>query len=218
MITIIFLDGMVTLGQQIDYLLGRFGYFGIILALIGGIIGLPIPDEVLLTYVGFNVYLGKMAYIPSLVSAYTGAIGGISLSYFLGIKLGLPFLKKYGPKLHINEAKINRTKNLFNKLGPFLLIIGYFIPGVRHITAYLAGINNYSYKKFALFAYIGALIWSSTFITLGNTLGDKWSNVIYYIERYRMFVIPLVVLIVIVGVFVFWRKRKSTSETNEVYE
>jgi membrane protein DedA with SNARE-associated domain len=218
MISIIFLDGMVILGQQIDYLLGRFGYFGIILALIGGIIGLPIPDEVLLTYVGFNVYIGKMAYIPSLVSAFTGAIGGISLSYFLGIKLGLPFLKKYGPKFHINEAKINRTKNLFSKIGPFLLIIGYFIPGVRHITAYLAGINNYSYKKFALFAYTGALIWSTAFITLGKALGDKWSNVIYYIERYRLFIIPLVALAVIVGVFVFWRKRKSASETKEAYE
>ena len=35
------------MGHQLDYLLEHFGYIEIIIALIGGIIGLPIPDEVL---------------------------------------------------------------------------------------------------------------------------------------------------------------------------
>jgi membrane protein DedA with SNARE-associated domain len=38
--------------QHIDFLIGHYGYFGIIIALVGGIVGLPLPDEVLLTYVG----------------------------------------------------------------------------------------------------------------------------------------------------------------------
>lgn len=60
---------------------------------------------------------------------------------------------------------------MFTKVGPFLLIVGYFIPGVRHLTAYIAAINNYPYKKFAFFAYTGAFIWTFTFITLGKVLG-----------------------------------------------
>ena len=39
---------------------------------------------------------------------------------------------------------------MFTKIGPTLLLIGYFIPGVRHLTAYIAAINNYPYRKFAL--------------------------------------------------------------------
>jgi membrane protein DedA with SNARE-associated domain len=201
--------------HHIDYLLEHFGYFGIIIALVGGIIGLPLPDEVLLTYVGYNVFQGKMAYIPSLLSASTGAIGGISFSYFLGIKLGLPFLRKFGPKVHINEEKINRTKKLFAKLGPYLLFIGYFIPGVRHITAYLAGINNFSFKKFAIYAYAGAVFWSFTFITLGRELGKEWSKVEFYMLKYRMYIIPAVVLVLSIGAFVYWR-RKRVSKTKEV--
>jgi membrane protein DedA with SNARE-associated domain len=38
--------------DYLNHLIEHFGYLGIIFALIGGIIGLPIPDEVLLTYVG----------------------------------------------------------------------------------------------------------------------------------------------------------------------
>ena len=83
---------------QLAYLLQHFGYFGIIIALLGGIIGLPIPDEVLLAYVGYHVYLGKMVYLTSLLCAFSGAVGGITLSYFLGIKLGLPFFTQIRPK------------------------------------------------------------------------------------------------------------------------
>jgi membrane protein DedA with SNARE-associated domain len=203
--------------HQLDYLLEHFGYFGIMIALIGGIIGLPLPDEILLTYVGYTVFQEKMAYIPSLLSAFTGAIGGISLSFFLGIKLGLPFLHKFGPKLHITEEKIDRTKKLFEKFGPYLLFIGYFIPGVRHITAYLAGINSFSFKKFAIFAYAGAALWTFTFITLGKQLGEEWSKVAIYMSKYSMYIIFTVILALLVGAFVYWRKKRA-STNKKVYE
>ena len=126
--------------------------------------------------VGYNVFQGKMAYLPSLLSAFTGAIGGISLSYLSRIKLGLPFLHKFGSKIHLNEEKINRTKKLFERFGPYLRF-GYFVPGVRHITAYLAGINSFSFKRFAIFAYSGVVFWSFSFITLGKVLGTEWDKV-----------------------------------------
>lgn len=60
-----------------------------------------------------------------------------------------------------------------------MLIIGYFIPGVRHLTAYLAGISRIDFQKFMIFAYSGALLWSITFISLGYELGEDagfWSK------------------------------------------
>lgn len=203
---------------HVIYLLEHYGYFGIMIALIGGIIGLPIPDEVLLTYVGYNVFQEKMAYLPSLLSALIGAFCGISISYFLGIKLGLPFLHKFGPKVHLTNDKINKTKTLFLKFGPILLFIGYFIPGIRHVTAYLAGINSFSFKKFALFAYSGAFVWCFTFITLGRVLGERWRYVAFYIMKNKMFIIPAAVLVLGVVLFVYWKKRKSTVESKEVFE
>src|ERR1700726_1951379 len=104
--------------QHIDYLIAHFGYFGIIIVLIGGIVGLPVPDEVLLTYVGYKVYQGTLSYMPSVLSAFVGAMGGISLSYIIGCKFGLPLIKKFGPKIHITEEKINRAQKLFLKVGP----------------------------------------------------------------------------------------------------
>ncbi|MED2764841.1 DedA family protein [Bacillus thuringiensis] len=198
--------------HHLNYLIERFGYLGIVIALIGGIIGIPLPDEVLLTYVGYNVFQGKVSYLYSLISAVIGASGGISLSYCLGVKLGLPFLRKLGPKIYITEEKVDRAKKLFLKLGPFLLLVGYFIPGVRHITAYLAGVNCYSFKKFALYAYLGAIFWCFTFITLDRELGENWNKIEIYVSRYSIYLILMVVLGFSI-VYKYWRKKKTFKNT-----
>lgn len=192
--------------QHIDFLIEHFGYFGIIVVLIGGIVGLPIPDEVLLTYVGYNVFQGKLIYILSLLSAFLGAAGGISLSYYIGYKFGLPLLTKFGPKFHITDQNINFTKNLFKKIGPPLLLIGYFIPGVRHLVAYIAAINKFPFRKFLVYAYIGAFIWIFTFITLGTKLGQNWNQVEFYVSKYSLYLM-FCLLIILLIFFYFWKKR-----------
>ncbi|HHY73596.1 MAG TPA: DedA family protein [Bacillus bacterium] len=198
--------------QHLNYIIEHFGYFGIFFALVGGIIGLPIPDEVLLTYVGYNVSQGRMSYLPSILFAFIGACVGISLSYFLGMKLGMTFLRKFGPKIHITESKIAKTKKLFSKFGPYLLVIGYFIPGIRHVTAYLAGINGYSIKRFSLFAFSGAALWCITFITLGKYLGPEWEVVHELVSKYSVYTFILLVLILVIASLFLWKntmKRKK---------
>ncbi|MFP3121557.1 DedA family protein [Ectobacillus funiculus] len=187
--------------QQLMGLLMHYGYLGLILALAGGVVGLPVPDEVLLTFVGYNVSRGHMTYFVALASGYAGAFLGITISYILGLKLGLPALRKWGPKLRITEDNIQRTHTLFDKYGPVVLVVGYYLPGVRHLSAYFAGISSMSVRKFCFYAYTGALLWVSLFITLGMKLGDHWSYVESCIHQYgiylfffSVFSIPLMIM------------------------
>lgn len=192
--------------EHIAYLIQHFGYFGIIIALVGGIVGLPVPDEVLLTYVGFNVFQGRLSYVLSLGAAFLGAVGGITLSYFLGYKFGLPLLEKFGPKVHIKEKQINRTKRLFQKIGPCLLIVGYFIPGVRHLTAFLSAVNRFPFRKFMVYAYSGAFIWCFTFITLGRILGKNWTKVEPYLLNHMIYII-LITCVLLLMVYLIGQKK-----------
>ncbi|WP_232698448.1 DedA family protein [Brevibacillus daliensis] len=196
---------------HLDWLITGYGYIGIFSALTLGIVGIPVPDELLLTYVGFIVFQGKMMYLLALVSAFLGAATGISISYAIGLKLGLPFLKKFGPKIHITQGRIEYTKNLFNKYGNVVLIVGYFIPGVRHITAYLAGISRMELWKFMIFAYSGALLWSITFISLGHKLGERWVLVERYIHRYGFYSSAGVILL-LVGIIAYLKFRRTGAK------
>lgn len=105
------------LQHYLHHLVDHFGYIGIMIALMLGIVGLPIPDELLLTYAGYRVSTGSFSYPLAFLFCWLGAVIGISLSYTLGIAFGLPFLHRFGPKLHVTEKRLEQTKALFVKLG-----------------------------------------------------------------------------------------------------
>ncbi|GAE37274.1 DedA family protein [Halalkalibacter akibai] len=197
--------------ELLKHLIFEYGYFGIFLALVGGIVGLPVPDEVLLITIGYYAYLGRVNLYTALISSYLGSVIGISISYLLGAKLGLPFLLKYGRKIRLTSSRIEKAQHLFSKHGKWLLIIGYFIPGVRHLTGYLAGIARLSLRTFILYSYIGALFWVLLFVLTGYELGIKWYYIKQSFETYKMLIYfgISVLLSIIVLLFFFKTKNKK---------
>jgi membrane protein DedA with SNARE-associated domain len=135
-----------------------------------GIVGLPIPDESLLILSGWLLANNKLLFIPTILAAILGSIGGISLSYLFGRYAGSRLLRKYGPKMKISPEKLDSIHNWYEHIGKWLLFVGYFIPVVRHLSGFFAGSTKLSYRQFALFAYSGAIIWSTTFIAVGYYL------------------------------------------------
>ena len=200
--------------HNLDSFIGQYGYVGIILALAGGIVGLPIPDELLLTLIGYSVSQGRLTYVMALGSAFIGSITGITISYFIGLKLGLPFLKKFGPIMYITEERIEFTRRLFQRWGVLVLFFGYFIPGIRQISAIIAAISHISFRKFALYAYSGGLVWSITFLALGQFLGKSWLQAEQYIDEIMLYAIGLFVLvgfIVFTTRLIFFRSEKAKA-------
>ncbi|SCC13464.1 membrane protein DedA, SNARE-associated domain [Fictibacillus enclensis] len=173
----------------------HYEYAGIFLALALGLIGLPVPDEVLLTFSGYLVFKGDIHFSLALLSAFLGAMSGISFSYLLGCKLGLPFLEKFGPKVGITEEKITKTQSYFQRYGSVMILFGYFVPGIRHVSAYLAGFSAMGFKKFAVYAYSGGIIWSFTFILVGKMLGPDWRIVEQYFHHLGKYVLLAVVAV-----------------------
>ncbi len=173
-----------------------------------GILGFPIPDETILTFAGYLISQNNLYLIPTIFSAYLGSISGISISFFIGRKFGLNFLHKHGRFFHINEERIQKTKKWFEGYGEWLFLFGYFIPGVRHLTALIAGSADTKYSKFALFAYTGGLIWSVTFIILGYNVGVEWDIFLKQIHNHILLV--LVILILLITVFFIFKKIYSS--------
>lgn len=157
------------------------GPFFLFLALAIGIVGFPIPDEMLLIGAGYLAAHNQINIPLTLLSACAGSMMGITISYFLGRLVGRWILKKYGPTLNITTEKISRVQSWFAKIGRWILTIGYFIPLFRHLVGFVAGSAKLDFRLFALYAYIGAILWSLTFFGIGyyfhpffNTLFHKY--------------------------------------------
>lgn len=176
----------------------HYAYFGLFSLLMVGILGLPIPDETLLTFAGYLVFKGRLNLTLTIITAFLGSACGITLSYILGRTLGIYFVKKYGSKVHLTMDKLIVVQNWLDHSGKWVLIFGYFILGVRHIFAYAAGLSRMKLWIFAVFTYLGALIWSITFISLGYFLGEKWKPMVHKIHSHMMMISFIAIIIIII--------------------
>ena len=192
--------------------IAHYGYFGIFGLLVLGIIGLPVPDETLLTVAGYLIYRGQLLLIPTGLAALLGSLCGITLSYVIGRATGYLVIERYGPKLHIKMERVHKVHDWFRRVGGFSLTLGYFVPGVRHLTAYVAGASELEYPTFALFAYPGGLLWCSTFITLGYFLGDRWNAIAGKVHEDVL--IAAGALALLGGGYVLWRRRRASTRVS----
>lgn len=188
----------------------QHGYLGIFTLLMLGIFGLPVPDETLLLFTGFLAHQGNLNLLGSISAAFSGSVCGISLSFFMGRLGGYYIVEKYGHWLHITPQRFERVHAWFNRNGRWGLIIGYFLPGIRHVTAILAGATRMRYPSFAIFAYLGALLWSSAFIVAGYIIGEEWQAAAERI-RSHLLIASIAVLavagLIYVGQYLYRRKK-----------
>jgi membrane protein DedA with SNARE-associated domain len=185
--------------------ISHYGYAGLFTLLTLGVLGLPVPDEILLVYAGYLIYKGDLSAGPTYLAAALGSMCGITVSYLLGVSGGSYLVKRFGPIINITDEKIKKVHWWFERVGKWFLMFGYYIAGVRHLTAFVAGSSKLEWHVFAFFAYAGAVIWSATFISIGWRLGRHWHTFAVYIDKY--------ILIVLIGtaaaaaMYLFVRKR-----------
>lgn len=153
--------------------LRHYGSFALFFSMVLGIVGLPIPDETLLVLAGILLAKGKLLFFPTIIAAYAGAMGGITVSYSIGYTGGHYLAVRYGKRLGITKKRLDWAHRQFERFGGWLLFFGFYLPGVRHLTGYVAGSVQLAYRRFACFAYPGALVWSSIFLTLGYFFGGS---------------------------------------------
>ncbi len=170
----------------IQNLVDQYGYYVLGIALLLEFLALPLPGEVLMTYVGLMVFQGIMNWILSILTAGIGSSIGMTLSYWIGYQLGMPFFNKYGSRFHFGPEKLKKTSLWFESYGNKLLIIAFFIPGVRHFTGYFSGVTRMPYRTYLAYSCTGAFIWTGTFISLGKILGPKWEQYHHTITKYLL--------------------------------
>ena len=189
--------------------LSHWGYAGLFGLLVLGIVGLPVPDETLLVLSGYLISRGRLQPAATFIAAFAGAVCGISLSYVLGRTLGHQAVTRYGKYVHLTPERLAHVHRWFEKIGEWLLAVGYFIPGVRHFTALVAGMSELQFGKFAAFAYCGAAVWVTTFLLIGYFVGENWQLALQLIHRYTLIV--TIAAVIVAGIIWLVRKRLKTA-------
>lgn len=202
--------------ETLNIWLTQYGSFALFVLLALGIFALPLPDETLLVFAGVLIAKHQLEAIPTIMCCIGGSLLGISLSYFIGKTAGIWLIRKYGHWVRLTEAHMERVHNWFERIGCWALLIGYFIPGVRHMTGYAAGITELDYRKFALFAYTGAIVWVGVFLSMGYFLGNKWVRIMDMVDEIGHTALFVILALAIgAGLFTWWQIRRNNSNRKQ---
>ena len=105
--------------------------------------------------------------IPALIVA---AILGNLMGYWLGSTVGQAFFVDY--LKWPNQATLDKTRVFYDKHGEKGFLFCLFLPVVRTVAPFLAGITNMSFVKFARSAALGAIIWVLVCVLAGYFFGN----------------------------------------------
>ncbi len=159
--------------EFVTYFVTNYGYLAIFLLLLPGAFGLPIPDELLLTFIGYLALRGELRLIPAIAVAVSGGVLGVTLDYWVGRVVGARLIGESGTFFRLRPDKFKGLQEWLRRGGGWRLCLGYFLPGVRHWGAIAAGITKFPLAGFTRFAYLGVLAWSLFYILLGYFLGQE---------------------------------------------
>lgn len=196
--------------HHLAYWLSHYGYVGLFVLLMFGVIGVPVPEETLLTFAGVLVYRGRLEIGPTLLAAFLGSCCGITVSYGLGREIGRVLTRRLGRVIRVTPEQLQRVETWFERVGHWGLLVGYFLPGIRHLTAVVAGGTRLRFVDFALFAYTGALLWSFTFVALGALAGRHWVRISERLHE-NLWLASGVVVACLLAAFLVrrWRARRG---------
>ena len=165
--------------HQVLAWIAQYGYPAIFCLLMFGIVGLPVPDETLLTFTGYLVFMG-IFQAPARIS---GGLAGQHLRHHHQLYAGPHFRAGADPSLRQVPAHHRRARAKahawFERVGHWGLTFGYFVPG-RPASHRLCRGHERSVEphQFALFAYSGACpVGHHICFGLGYFLGERWQAV-----------------------------------------
>jgi membrane protein DedA with SNARE-associated domain len=188
-----------------------YGYEALFLLLMLGVVGIPIPDETLLVFTGYLVSRGTMHPAGALATAVCGSWCGISLSYALGRTFGLGAIRKFGRFLRVDDRRLEQVHAWFDRRGHWALFLGYYIAGVRHFTAIVAGASGVRFGTFVAYAWTGGFFWAAGFLTLGYYIGADWRRIADLVHH-DLTVASLVLLAAIAAYALFrWKKNRNAA-------
>jgi membrane protein DedA with SNARE-associated domain len=185
--------------QHLFDLLARDGVWVLFAAQVFGILGLPIPDDLLLTFAGGFVRRGDLGGPATFAAAIGGSLIGVTFSYTLG-RFGGRVLRRLPA---IKSDTLDRVNAWFRKWGKWMLVFGCFVPGVRHLTPLAAGSARLRFRTFCAYAYPGAALWSTTLVAIGYYAGatHRWKHAALLIHTHFVLVAITIGTLVLIYAF-----------------
>lgn len=179
--------------------------FIIIFAETGFIVTPFLPGDSLLIAAGALIAVGNTGlniYLLALLLIIAAIVGNI-VNYEMGRVLGARVFKQENKILKL-EYYI-QTQEFFDKHGAKAIIIGRFLPILRTIVPFVAGIGKLARTRYNLYNIVGATIWILAFLFAGYFLG----NFPFFKKNFSLIILGIIAFTIVPTIYAVIQNRMN---------
>jgi membrane protein DedA with SNARE-associated domain len=150
-------------------------------------------------------------FIGVMLAATIGAAAGSLAGYLIGAWGGRPLLDRYGRYVHIHPDDLDRADAWFARYGGWAVFLARFVPLLRALINYPAGVARMPIGRFLLFSILGSIPWNLALVTAGWVLGENYEALYEAIRPFEI----LIYVVVVVGVafiLVRWARGRGAPQ------
>lgn len=189
---------------------GYPGLFSIVFAESGLFFGFFLPGDSLLVTAGLLASQDYFNLLILLILLPIAAVGGDSVGYWFGHKVGTKIFKEEGSFL-LDKKHLDKAHAFYDKHGGKTIILARFIPVIRTFAPIVAGAAKMEYSRFIQYNVIGGFLWTAGMLLLGYFLG----NVIPNVDKYLLPIIGIIVFLSILPPMIeYYREHKGKIFSN----
>lgn len=194
-----------------DYGLWIYAILFLIIFVETGVVVMPfLPGDSLLFAVGMlaaNPANGLNVWIV-IGLLLIAAVAGDSLNYSIGKNFGMRVtrIKLFG-KQPVKPEHIDKTHAFYEKYGSKTIVIGRFVPIVRTLAPFVAGIGKMNYGTFITYNVIGAILW-----VVGLTLAGYFLGSFEWVQNNFSKIVMVIIVISLLPVIIEFIKMKFTKK------
>ncbi len=134
------------------------------------------------------------------------AILGDAVNYTIGRLFGEKLFSNPNSKI-FRRSYLDKTHQFYEKHGGKTIILARFVPIVRTFAPFVAGMGHMSYRHFAAYNVIGALVWVLLFTYAGYLFGDL--PVVQ--ENLKLLIVGSIIVSILPGVIEIWRHKRAAA-------
>jgi len=187
---------------------GFYGLIAIVFAETGLLAGFFLPGDSLLITAGIFAARGDLNIYTLIPTLTLAAVVGDATGYWIGKRTGRALYSR-PDSFFFRREHLQYTKDYYEKHGGKTIVIARFIPILRTFAPVVAGVGLMSYRSFATYNVVGAVLWVASMALagylLGVTLGDE------VLGRWIHVIVGGVILLSLLPPAVAWLRSRRTA-------
>jgi membrane protein DedA with SNARE-associated domain len=178
---------------------------------------IPVPGDLVIAYYGWRAAGDPFEIARTIFTCAAASAVGTQIPYWLARRFGDRVMQKLAFWLDLDMAKVDRLLTWVERHGFWAVVGARLIPGFRATVSVVAGTAGVPAPIYTGAVFVAGLIYWTLWVLIGAALGPHVADALSPAYRRIVFIgIPVVFIGLLVGRYVWTRRRRARQSPSEI--